>query len=153
MTTSSGGSNSSSFIVLILILWFIFDTSARGLIYPSILDFSWFEMAGLDCSELDEIEELLPGLVSECGAQKQEAALVTAGGIFCALFVMSGIMTKKLYSAEEEDMRLSLMLEDEMNAVASHLIKLDKRLESLENERLAQFQRDWEQEFDEEDTE
>ena len=155
MSTSSGDSDSSSLLGVIVFLWFIFDTSARGLIYPSIIDFSWFEMAMLDCSELGEFEELLPGLVSECDAKKTQAIIVTCMAaaaifvIFVSMFVSD--LKKPILS---ESMRLFSMLEDEMNDVASHLIGLDKRLKSLENEGDTEYQIDeWEQELIEEDTE
>ena len=115
---SSDDKFSPSFLFgLILLLWFIFDTSGHGLIYPSIIDFSWFEMAMLDCSELGDIEELLPGLVSECEAERTRAQYV------CMLAVVVGFpllvygTTKPILSELEKEM-----------------IELDDRLLSLEIE-------------------
>ena len=150
MTTSADRSDVSFLLWLIMLLWFLIDPDGRGLVYQSIIiDISWFEMAFFDCSEFSDLEEIV-GTLNGCSDQQSQAMTVwmlTVGMIFVIFVALKKNPTKS------DSERLSSTLENEMNDVASHLIELDKRLNSLEKEGGAEYQIDeWKQEIIEEDT-
>ena len=87
------GSIALSLIGIIVSLWFTFDSSARGLFYPSILDVSWLDMAGFNCSGFDD--PLFGDLVYNCRQSVVEAkAMVLAGLLSFALFFFLLLTTK-----------------------------------------------------------
>mgnify|MGYP001269202520 CR=1 FL=1 len=57
---------------LFIFFWFIFDTSARGIFYESILlEASWFEAARFDCTSFQPL-----GLESACENARYEARII-----------------------------------------------------------------------------
>ncbi len=83
--TSSG--NAALFLLGIIVsLWFILDSSGRGLTHPGILEISWLEMAGANCSVLDE--PLFDDLAHDCyEAVRQAQVFMAFLFVFFAVFV------------------------------------------------------------------
>ena len=80
--TSSG--NVALFLLgIIVFLWFILDSSGRGLTHPGIIEMSWLEMAGANCSVLDE--PLFGDLAHDCYEAVREAQVFL---FFFSIFIL-----------------------------------------------------------------
>jgi elongation factor P hydroxylase len=76
-------------VTLIIVLWFIIDSSARGLIYPSLFEISWIDMAGANCSVLDNLGY---DLQSQCETAKSQAQAVVGFCIFALLYNIAELL-------------------------------------------------------------
>ena len=80
---TSSGKVALFLLGIVVSLWFILDSSGRRLTHPGILDISWLEMAGANCSVFDD--PLFGDLVHDCYEAVREAQVFL---FFFSIFIL-----------------------------------------------------------------
>ena len=90
---TSSGKVALFLLGIIVSLWFILDSSGRGLTHPGILEISWLEMAGANCSVLDE--PVFRDLAHDCyQAARQAQVFLFSFSIFILVFFVLPLLAE-----------------------------------------------------------